>query len=134
MFLFSIRRRHTRCALVTGVQTCALPISQPCVIVRPMIEQAAVSAPTPPPLSEIAEWLQRTALRGVPSQELVGGLGERMIAAGIPLSRMTAMVDTLHPVHEGSVFRWIAGATGPATVPYRPHYLVPGWPGHAHSH
>src|SRR3546814_2168521 len=28
MFFFSSRRRHTRCALVTGVQTCALPISQ----------------------------------------------------------------------------------------------------------
>src|SRR3546814_2915075 len=28
LFCFSIRRRHTRCALVTGVQTCALPISQ----------------------------------------------------------------------------------------------------------
>src|SRR3546814_20376649 len=27
MFWFSSRRRHTRCALVTGVQTCALPIS-----------------------------------------------------------------------------------------------------------
>src|SRR3546814_3330701 len=27
MFCFSSRRRHTRCALVTGVQTCALPIS-----------------------------------------------------------------------------------------------------------
>src|SRR3546814_8478873 len=26
MFVFSSRRRHTRCALVTGVQTCALPI------------------------------------------------------------------------------------------------------------
>src|SRR3546814_1484030 len=26
-FLFSSGRRHTRCALVTGVQTCALPIS-----------------------------------------------------------------------------------------------------------
>src|SRR3546814_7626767 len=26
---FSSRRRHTRCALVTGVQTCALPISAP---------------------------------------------------------------------------------------------------------
>src|SRR3546814_3927046 len=26
MFFFSSRRRHTRCALVTGVQTCALPI------------------------------------------------------------------------------------------------------------
>src|SRR3546814_4544558 len=28
MFFFSSRRRHTRCALVTGVQTCALPISR----------------------------------------------------------------------------------------------------------
>src|SRR3546814_8695460 len=27
VFLFASRRRHTRCALVTGVQTCALPIS-----------------------------------------------------------------------------------------------------------
>src|SRR3546814_7527234 len=30
LFFFSSRRRHTRCALVTGVQTCALPI---CLIV-----------------------------------------------------------------------------------------------------
>src|SRR3546814_5598506 len=28
IFFFSSRRRHTRCALVTGVQTCALPIYQ----------------------------------------------------------------------------------------------------------
>src|SRR3546814_2601791 len=28
VFFFSGRRRHTRCALVTGVQTCALPISE----------------------------------------------------------------------------------------------------------
>src|SRR3546814_3457737 len=28
-FFFSSRRRHTRCALVTVVQTCALPISAP---------------------------------------------------------------------------------------------------------
>src|SRR3546814_1414424 len=36
-FFFSSRRRHTRCALVTGVQTCALPI---CVAHRrkPMLE------------------------------------------------------------------------------------------------
>src|SRR3546814_6966807 len=27
VFFFSSRRRHTRCALGTGVQTCALPIS-----------------------------------------------------------------------------------------------------------
>src|SRR3546814_7532542 len=29
LFFFSSRRRHTRCALVTGVQTCALPITVP---------------------------------------------------------------------------------------------------------
>src|SRR3546814_5341547 len=28
IFCFSSRRRHTRCALVTGVQTCALPINR----------------------------------------------------------------------------------------------------------
>src|SRR3546814_6407768 len=30
LFFFSSRRRHTSCALVTGVQTCALPISACC--------------------------------------------------------------------------------------------------------
>src|SRR3546814_5311037 len=30
VFFFSSRRRHTRCALVTGVQTCALPITWRC--------------------------------------------------------------------------------------------------------
>src|SRR3546814_11067017 len=34
VFFFSSRRRHTRCALVTGVQTCALPIST-CTRKRP---------------------------------------------------------------------------------------------------
>src|SRR3546814_5121733 len=30
VFFFSSRRRHTSCALVTGVQTCALPICPSC--------------------------------------------------------------------------------------------------------
>src|SRR3546814_1305228 len=34
-FFFSSRRRHTRCALVTGVQTCALPICPPSGIITP---------------------------------------------------------------------------------------------------
>src|SRR3546814_11426616 len=33
MFFFSSRRRHTSCALVTGVQTCALPIFDDSLIV-----------------------------------------------------------------------------------------------------
>src|SRR3546814_4890372 len=42
MFVFSSRRRHTRCALVTGVQTCALPISQEirhCVFHGPIVDE-----------------------------------------------------------------------------------------------
>src|SRR3546814_18527258 len=34
-FFCSSRRRHTRCALVTGVQTCALPIAKPVTDARP---------------------------------------------------------------------------------------------------
>src|SRR3546814_15148437 len=33
-FFFSSRRRHTLCALVTGVQTCALPISGRTAVAR----------------------------------------------------------------------------------------------------
>src|SRR3546814_17057573 len=36
-FFFTSRRRHTRCALVTGVQTCALPISQRLQIAREFV-------------------------------------------------------------------------------------------------
>src|SRR3546814_6596228 len=37
-FFFSSRRRHTRCALVTGVQTCALPISGAEPVIRRLRE------------------------------------------------------------------------------------------------
>src|SRR3546814_15970460 len=43
-FFFSSRRRHTRCALVTGVQTCALPICRACrvAIARAFLKDAPV--------------------------------------------------------------------------------------------
>src|SRR3546814_7154931 len=41
-FFFSSRRRHTRCALVTGVQTLALPISQANAFA--MVRRRAVAA------------------------------------------------------------------------------------------
>src|SRR3546814_19614811 len=43
-FFFSSRRRHTRCALVTGVQTCALPICG-CSACRSRDERAAGITP-----------------------------------------------------------------------------------------
>src|SRR3546814_400050 len=44
-FFFASRRRHTRCALVTGVQTCALPISVP---PRRVVAQKPSPKPAPP--------------------------------------------------------------------------------------
>src|SRR3546814_2683343 len=41
-FLFSSRRRHTSCALVTGVQTCALPICFVCNPIIPIYREAEV--------------------------------------------------------------------------------------------
>src|SRR3546814_13461516 len=43
-FFFSSRRRHTRCALVTGVQTCALPISAVQVFKDNMIRADTLAA------------------------------------------------------------------------------------------
>src|SRR3546814_18478286 len=42
-FFFSSRRRHTRCALVTGVQTCALPISR---ILMHRLSEGLIRSPT----------------------------------------------------------------------------------------
>src|SRR3546814_431019 len=52
LFFFSSRRRHTRCALVTGVQTCALPIClegslQGAVLVHEEADLAGVSDQLP---------------------------------------------------------------------------------------
>src|SRR3546814_11723706 len=41
---FSSRRRHTRCALVTGVQTCALPISAKLDVTIPIASVTVASA------------------------------------------------------------------------------------------
>src|SRR3546814_6149372 len=45
MFLFSSRRRHTSCALVTGVQTCALPICQGATILASVVPDGLAMLP-----------------------------------------------------------------------------------------
>src|SRR3546814_3775772 len=53
-FFFSSRRRHTRGALVTGVQTCALPISMDAEIaVCDPVEPASDSGAVPADLTEL---------------------------------------------------------------------------------
>src|SRR3546814_9550663 len=65
-FFVSSRRRHTRCALVTGVQTCALPISF-----------LAFFAPSPPRPSMLAR-----KARSVGSMRALSSL-----ASALPVSR-----------------------------------------------
>src|SRR3546814_9558695 len=43
VFFFSSRRRHTRCALVTGVQTCALPILRMTTKARTIVRELFVA-------------------------------------------------------------------------------------------
>src|SRR3546814_1678805 len=89
MFFFSSRRRHTRCALVTGVQTCALPIWDH-VAAREPAQIAALLAGVVDrvlrgELAEIAALLQRLydALRLAP------GVGEDV--AGTDLLQALAL-------------------------------------------
>src|SRR3546814_2881141 len=51
MFFVSSRRRHTRCSLVTGVQTCALPIFQSRGGAVPLFAATDEALPAPSPLS-----------------------------------------------------------------------------------
>src|SRR3546814_442653 len=75
VFFFSSRRRHTRCALVTGVQTCALPISL-----------------SPFHFRQQPRW-RRTELplRGCPHHSGPMGSGRR------PRAAMQTALDGLHP-------------------------------------
>src|SRR3546814_2936942 len=78
-FLLSSRGRHTRCALVTGVQTCALPISNAGICVYPRLEAA----------------MDPAALRDQPSSERISsGCADldRLTGDGLPLGSVTLTV------------------------------------------
>jgi len=57
-------------------------------------------------LDAILAWMTRAGLDGLAEQDLVAGMAERCRAAGLPISRTIALIDTLHPTFEGRAFRW----------------------------
>src|SRR5262249_57599042 len=61
--------------------------------------------------AELSEWLTQAGLAGAPETDIVSGFCERCVAAGLPLARALMFIDTLHPVHEGRLFRWGYGPT-----------------------
>src|SRR3546814_2675876 len=68
-FFFSSRRRHTRCALVTGVQTCALPIFRDSELA---FARAGLARPVLNTAAQVARW-----------KEAGGGLCDVMVDTGI---------------------------------------------------
>jgi len=69
-------------------------------------------------LSELPPWLTEAGLAGAPETEIVARFCDRCAAAGIPLGRVHVFIDTLHPVHEGRLFRWGYGPDEPAMHDY----------------
>ena len=57
-------------------------------------------------LAKLASWIANVGLKGTTESALIEGFCSRARAAGLPLERMIAFIDTLHPVHEGRAFRW----------------------------
>ncbi|WP_454851912.1 adenylate/guanylate cyclase domain-containing protein [Rhizobium binxianense] len=57
-------------------------------------------------VSTIAAWITEQGLKGASEAELLTGFCTACREAGMRLDRGMALMDTLHPVHEGRAFRW----------------------------
>jgi adenylate cyclase len=56
--------------------------------------------------ADLSAWLTQAGLAGTPENDIFSVFCDRCVAAGIPLGRAHAFIDTLHPVYEGRLFRW----------------------------
>jgi adenylate cyclase len=54
----------------------------------------------------IADWLVRRGLEGMAEPDLLRAFCEKCGRAGLQIDRALMFIDTLHPVHEGTIFRW----------------------------
>jgi adenylate cyclase len=66
-------------------------------------------------IASLASWVTNAGLAGKSEPAMLTGFCERVLAMGIPLKAAGVFVDTLHPVHEGRMFRWRRGQ-GEATL------------------
>lgn len=55
----------------------------------------------------IVEWVTEAGLVGTEETELLREFCSRLVEAGLRVTRATMGIDTLHPVFEGRVFRWL---------------------------
>jgi adenylate cyclase len=57
-------------------------------------------------VNRIADWIIRRGLEGAPEPDLLRAFCVKCNEIGLPVDRSLMFIDTLHPVHEGRLFRW----------------------------
>ncbi len=57
-------------------------------------------------IERLIDWVVRRGLEGMDAAELLRRFCEKCGALGLPVNRALMVIDTLHPVHEGRLFRW----------------------------
>jgi adenylate cyclase len=60
----------------------------------------------PANLRELTNWVTEAGLAGKSETELLEGFCRRAVDGGLPITRAGVIIDTLHPIHEGRLFRW----------------------------
>jgi adenylate cyclase len=68
--------------------------------------------------SELSAWVTQAGPTGTPETDIVSEFCSRCVAAGLPLARSMMFIDTLHPVHEGQLFRWGFSPTEASLLEY----------------
>jgi adenylate cyclase len=71
-------------------------------------------------LAKLASWLAKVGLEGRTETALIEGFCQRALAAGLPLARAMAFIDTLHPIYEGRAFRWERDKASVTVTEYEP--------------
>ncbi len=57
-------------------------------------------------IAALCGFMAEAGLAGASETALIQGFCERAVAAGLPLARGVAFIDTLHPLYEGRAYRW----------------------------
>jgi adenylate cyclase len=68
----------------------------------------------------LAAWVTAAGLAGESETTILAGFCTRAVAAGLPLARVTLIVDTLHPVYEGRAFIWNRASGETKVTEYAP--------------
>ncbi len=71
-------------------------------------------------IQAVSDWMIEKTLGPIDLQELLDGMCQHLIEAGLPLSRGHAAMNTLHPMYQAETVTWSAiGGSGGQRIPHR---------------